>query len=170
MAVPLLIFAATICWNWDPNGRLLPIRQGQSISRASKFDRTYIPVLQQLMFGCSTDDLEKESVAHEFRKIIGTIVILAGPLPTSALARLLSISKKAIDNRLHCLHSVFKVPSERDSPVRLLHRSFYDFLLDPKNEGNNELWFWIDRTKTHEMIATKCLPRNAVYFAKSRVS
>jgi hypothetical protein len=102
-------------------------------------------------------DSEKETLAREFRKIIGSIVILADPLPTSSLANILDIRKEDVDSRLHFLHSVLNIPSDRDTPVRLLHRSFRDFLLDPEKQGKSEFWFWVNGTKTHEMIATRCL-------------
>ena len=156
MAVPLFIFAATVCrfvgdHRWNPKKRLATVLE-QTASQASNLDRTYLPVLQQLVDGCT--DSEKKSLAREFREIIGSIIILADPLSTSSLASLLDISKEDIDSRLDGLHSVLSIPSDRDFPVRLLHLSFRDFLLDPEKQGK---WFWIDGTKTHEMIATRCL-------------
>ena len=66
MAVPLFIFAATVCrfvgdprGSWDPEGRLATVLKYQTISQASKLDRTYLPVLEQLVVGCT--DSEKES-------------------------------------------------------------------------------------------------------------
>jgi hypothetical protein len=162
MAAPLFIFAATLCrfvgdstWDWNPNKRLAIVLKYQSTSQASKLDQTYLPVLRQLVDGRS--DSEIKSLAREFREIIGSIIILADPLSTSSLASLLNISKEDIDSRLHYLHSVLNVPSDPDSPVRLLHLSFRDFLLDSDKKGKSEFWFWIDGRKTHDMIAIKCL-------------
>jgi hypothetical protein len=179
MTVPLFIFAATVCrfvgdtaWDWDPKRRLAIILEPQTIRRPSylmdvddddddnselypKLDQTYLPILQQLAIGCT--NFEKKKLAREFRKIVGSIIILADPLSTSSLASLLGISKQDIDCRLQRLHSVLSVPSNQDSPVRLLHLSFRDFLLDPKKQGKSEFWFWIDEVKTHDMIVTQCL-------------
>ena len=102
------------------------------------------------MDGCLDGD--KETLHQEFRQIVGSIVILADPLSTSSLASLLAISKEDIDCHLDDLHSVLSIPSDQDSPVRLLHLSFRDFLLGSKKE----IWFRVDETKTHEMIATRC--------------
>ena len=161
MAVPLFIFAATVCRFvedrriWDPERQLATVLEYQTTSQASQLDRTYLPVLQQLVIGLK--DLEKKRIAQEFQKIIGSIVILADPLPASSLASLLGISEKDVDKKLIFLHSVLSIPSDRDSPVRLLHLSFRDFLLDPEKQGKSEFWFSVDAMKTHEMIATKCL-------------
>jgi hypothetical protein len=162
MAVPLFIFAATVCrfigdptWAWNPSAQLATVLKYQATSQASNLDRTYLPVLQQLLAGRTYS--EKERIGREFREIIGSIVILADPLSTSSLARLLGLSKEDVDSRLHFLHSVLNIPPDRYSPVRLLHLSFREFVLDPEKQGKSEFWFWVDGTKTHEMIATRCL-------------
>jgi NACHT domain len=157
MAVPLFIFAATVCRfvgdrMRNPKKQLAIILE-QTANQASGLDQTYLPILRQLVDGCT----DPESLAREFREIIGSIIILADPLSTSSLANLLDISKEYVDNILDGLHSVLSIPSYRDSPVRLLHLSFRDFLLDPKKKEKSEFWFWVDETKTHEMIATRCL-------------
>jgi NACHT domain len=157
MAVPLFIFAATVCrfvgdHRRNPKKRLAIVLEYQTASEASNLDLTYLPVLDQLMNRCP--DSEKEILIREFREIVGSIIILAEPLSKSSLANLLDISKEDIDITLDDLHSVLSIPSNLNSPVRLLHLSFRDFLLDRRK---NEFWFWIDGTKTHEMIAIRCL-------------
>jgi hypothetical protein len=136
---------------WNPRKRLANILE-QTANQASNLDRIYLPILQQLVDRCS--DSEKESLAQKFREIIGPIVILADPLSTSPLTSLLGISKEDIDNLLDGLHSVLRIPSNRDYPIRLLHLSFRDFLLD---QEKSEFWFWINGMKTHEMMAIRCL-------------
>jgi hypothetical protein len=53
------------------------------------------------------------------------------------------------------LHSVLDVPESLDSPVRLLHLSFRDYLIDPENKETME--FWVDEKLTHEKLARDCL-------------
>lgn len=60
-----------------------------------------------------------------------------------------------MDRRLNTLHSVLSVPANQNSPVRLLHLSFRDFLIDAEKRGRS--LFWVDESETHKMIATKCL-------------
>ena len=157
MAIPLFIFATTVCrfigdLRWNPDKRLATVLKYQTASQASKFDRTYLPVLEQLLVGL--DDSEKEILTGEFREIVGSIVILAEPLSTISLASLLSTPKDAVDRRLSSLHSVLSVPANQDSPIRLLHLSFRDFLVDAKKR---ESPFWVDEREAHDIIATKCL-------------
>ncbi|KAF2183679.1 hypothetical protein K469DRAFT_634847 [Zopfia rhizophila CBS 207.26] len=159
MAVPLFIFAATLCRFikdrrcGDPEEQLTKILTYKTRSPTSKLDATYLPILDQLLVGLT--DSEKQHVIDEFRIVIGSIVLLAEPLSTSSLARLLGIPESVVARALDLLHSVLSIPSDANSPVRLLHLSFRDFLVNSETCEKNI--FWIDEKGTHGMIATKCL-------------
>ena len=118
----------------------------------NKLDATYLPILNQLVIGRAS--LEKDRLVDEFRDV-GAIILLAEPLSISSLARLLDISKAAIDGRLRSLHSVLRVPSSAEYPVRLFHLSFRDFLIDPATRATNP--FYVDEEKTHKRITNSCL-------------
>ena len=165
MAFPLFIFAATACrfigdQRWSPEDRLKIILEHQSTTKssefeqASKFNATYLPILEQLFSGLN--DVEEKALAAEFQRIVGTIVILASPLSVAALARVLRIQKSKVTRMLDPLHSVLSIPTSQAHPVRLLHLSFRDFLLDDRIKGKKSL-FWVDEKKTHERIASECL-------------
>jgi hypothetical protein len=159
MSVPLFIFAATICRFLadrkcgNPDTQLKKVLDYQTRSQESKLDATYLPVLNQQLVGLSLR--EKEYALEEFRHIVGSIVILASPLSTSSLARILSVPKETVDNRLDLLHSVLSVPLSPCSPVRLQHLSFRDFLLDPEKRKTNS--FWVDEEQVHQQLAANCL-------------
>jgi hypothetical protein len=158
MAVPLFIFAATVARfvgdsRWNPKKRLADVLKYQLNSQASKLDQTYLPILDYLLADLS--DSEKEDLDREFQEIVGSLIILAEPLGTSPLARLLDIEKETIDCRLDSLHSILSIPSSPDAPIRLLHLSFRDFLLDPYKQGKSP--FWVDEKERHVAIATRCL-------------
>ncbi|KAK3898047.1 hypothetical protein C8A05DRAFT_47534 [Staphylotrichum tortipilum] len=160
MAVPLFIFATTICrfiedavWS-DPADQLEKVLQYQTKTYGSeldKLDTTYLPILSQLTVGRT--DLQKSHLLAEFRDVVGPIVLLAQPLSVSSLARLLNISPRALSARLKTLHSVLSIPPKADAPVRLFHLSFRDFLVDPTKRAAE---FWIDETKYHQMLADRC--------------
>lgn len=159
MAVPLFIFASTVCRfikdrkRGGPKEQLMKILKYQTRSQESKLDATYLPILNQLLVGLT--DSETRDLVKEFRYVVGSIVILSNPLSTASLARLLGIPKSIIDCRLDLLHSVLSIPSNAESPVRLLHLSFRDFLVDPEKSTSNP--FWVDEKKAHERIANCCL-------------
>jgi NACHT domain len=159
IATPSFVFAAAACRfvgekrGWNPDARLAALLECQSARLAFQMDQTYLPVLQQLLV--ERTDSEKEQFSREFQEIIGSIVILADPLPISPLARLLDVPKEEVDNNLHLLHSVLSIPTNQELSVRLLHFSFREFLLDPEKRGKSP--FWVDERERHEAIATKCL-------------
>lgn len=162
MAIPLFIFAATICrfiedptWS-DPNGQLDKVLRYQSKAENAemdKLDATYRPILDQLVLGKT--EVAKKSLLHEFHVVVGSIVLLAESLSIASLACILDIPRPVIDRRLATLHSVLSVPPSDDSPVRMFHLSFRDFLVDPNKRDTNP--FWIDERATHEKIANRCL-------------
>ena len=159
MATPLFIFAATVCRSLmdrrcgNPDKQLGEIMEYQTRSQESQLDAAYLPVLNHLVSGLS--GRKKDKLLEEFRRIVGSIVILESPLSTRSLARILRVSKDAVDDRLDLLQSVLSVPPSPDSPVRVLHLSFRDFLVDPEKRETNP--FWVDEKRTHEDMATNCL-------------
>jgi hypothetical protein len=161
MAIPSFIFAATVCRFikdrkcGEPEEQLAKIIQYQTKSQESKLDATYLPVRDQLHIGLTTN--ERRQVVEGFREVVGSILILASPLSTISLARLLRVSKRAVDSRIDLLHSVLSIPSNPDIPVRLFHLSFRDFLLDTEKRETNP--FWVDEREAHTKFAAQCLQR-----------
>ncbi|KAK4220495.1 hypothetical protein QBC38DRAFT_404816, partial [Podospora fimiseda] len=162
MAVPLFIFAATVCrfvddkrWS-NPGDQLKKVLQYQAKTFESGFDKldaTYLPILDQLTGG--RKDAQNSRILTEFRDAVGPIVLLAEPLSVSSLARLLNIPPAALYGKLNSLHSVLDIPSDIDAPIRLFHLSFRDFLVDPAKRTTND--FWIDETKYHNILAERCI-------------
>ncbi len=60
-----------------------------------------------------------------------------------------------IDLILRSLHSVLDVPEYQDSPIRLLHPSFRDFLLDEQRCLDDQ--FRINEKKAHSDLVKCCL-------------
>ncbi|KAG8677869.1 hypothetical protein FPOAC1_003897 [Fusarium poae] len=155
MAVPLFIFAATVCRfvgdrnRNSPSIQLRKVLDYQSKGHVSQLDLTYGPVLRSFITGVSGDD--KKQIINNFKMIIGGIVMLADPLSARALSQLLKVDPEVVDNRLDTLHSVLNIPPTRNAPVRLLHLSFRDYLIKEKSE------FQVDERCTHQMLAKHCL-------------
>ena len=158
MAVPLFIFAATVCRfiqesGCDPRQQLAQVLQYQSKTHQSeieKLDATYRPVLDRLLVG---SEAAKISAVARFRAVVGSIVLLAEPLSIRSLARLLDIPEDTVFHQLQPLHSVLSVPASTNSLVRTFHLSFRDFLVD--RQGKHP--FGVDDRQTHEHLAVRCL-------------
>ncbi|KAL4744254.1 hypothetical protein BDW72DRAFT_188952 [Aspergillus terricola var. indicus] len=154
MAFPLFIFAATICrfvgdQDFLPDRRLAAVLQDEAATSSSDLERTYLPVLNQLNVSKTKRDFEQ--LLKEFQDIVGVIILLAAPLSVVAVAGLTGIPVEIISNRLNRFHSVLNIPNKLDQPVRILHLSFRDFLV------NTTSTFHVDEKKTHQNIALHCL-------------
>ncbi|CAI7611660.1 unnamed protein product [Penicillium glandicola] len=161
MATPLFIYAATVCrfikdpaWS-DPKGQLakaLEYIPTNPHHEMDSFDATYRPVLDQLIAKSQTAQM---SIVNEFRAIVGSIILLIEPLSASSLSRILNIPQSDVDRRLRTLHSVLSVPVSAEAPIRMLHLSFRDFLINPEKSETNP--FWVDERKAHAKLASCCI-------------
>ena len=155
MSVPLFISAATVCRyiensKLEPKSRLAELITDQA-KYVSRMDKTYLPILRRLLDDEESDESEQQQLLHEFQKIVGVIILLAVPLSINAISLFLGIGADQISNRLDSFRSVLSIPDDRDQPVRILHLSFRDFLVQPRTE------FYVDEPRKHRDIAKSCL-------------
>jgi len=155
MSVPLFISAATVCRyiensKLEPKLRLAELLKDQA-KYVSRMDKTYLPILTRLLDDQDSDELEQQQLLQEFQNIVGVIILLAVPLSINALSLFLGIRADQISNRLDLFRSVLSVPSDWDLPVRILHLSFRDFLVQSKSS------FFVDEPNKHKDIAKSCL-------------
>ncbi|KAL8409963.1 hypothetical protein RB594_008157 [Gaeumannomyces avenae] len=166
MAVPLFIFASTACRfisgskYRNPMERLDKILEYKEKGGWSQLHTTYLPILNELLLERTDSGLvsctdDKAEIVAWFREVVGTIVLLADPLPISSLAQLLGKPQMDVDSRLRGLHSVLDISNNSLAPVKLLHLSFRDFLVDDENRDANP--FWVNKQDTHEQLADRCL-------------
>ncbi|RKL13873.1 Vegetative incompatibility protein HET-E-1 [Fusarium oxysporum] len=158
MAIPLFIFAATACQliqngkHGDPEENLNKILEHTGGTHISKLNELYLFVLEQLLDD-TTDS--GEELLKRFQEIVGAIVILADPLSAACLAKLLDIAEKKIRHVVGLLPSVLYMPSEKSAPIKPLHLSFRDFLINRDNHKTDQ--FWVDEQETHKRLASRCL-------------
>ncbi|KAI1861595.1 hypothetical protein JX265_009562 [Neoarthrinium moseri] len=156
MANPLFIFAATVCRfisdrkGGNPVAKLQKVLAYRGV-RGSRLTTTYMPVLEQSIADLSADD--REDALSRFREIVGSIVLLADPLSAHAVSRLLDMELDTVFDVLDLLHSTLDVPDSPKEPIRLLHLSFRDFLVDPQGQQGV---FRVNEKKTHQNLASHC--------------
>lgn len=154
---PLFIYAATLCrFVYDEKKRRNPKKQlerwlERREDSKSQLDQIYNPILAQIF----ADNSEEES-GHQLQ-FLGSLVLLANPLSASSLAALLSMDADDVTWWLPELHAVLDIPSESHKPLRLLHKSFSDFLLD--SDGSSANPYRVDIAETHSLLAEKCVQR-----------
>ncbi|PLB50053.1 hypothetical protein P170DRAFT_380384, partial [Aspergillus steynii IBT 23096] len=155
-AYPLFIVASTICGfvgdkDFDPEERVeIILRQPHS---DNKLAQTYRTILDQLVSGKSKTD--KQEILQDFHRIVGSIILLYDPLPANSLARILGVSKALTNRRLGRLRSVLVIPDEAHVPIRPLHLSFRDILVDDSTSDMDP--FTINTIVRHRDLADKCL-------------
>ncbi|KAJ5194740.1 NACHT and WD40 domain protein [Penicillium cinerascens] len=98
-----------------------------------------------------SDELEQQQLLHEFQEIVGVIILLAAPLSINALSLFIGIRADQISNRLDSFRSVLSVPTNQDLPIRILHLSFRNFLVQTNSK------FLVDERSKHKDIAKLCL-------------
>jgi hypothetical protein len=155
ISVPLFISAATVCRyiensKLEPKSRLADLLKDQA-KYVSRMDKTYLPVLTQLLNDPESNESEQQQLLQEFQDIVGVIILLAVPLSIYALSQFLGIEADQISNRLDSLRSVLSIPDNRDQPVRILHLSFRDFLVQSTTK------FHVHEPQKHKDIVRSCL-------------
>ncbi|THX70298.1 WD40 repeat-like protein [Aureobasidium pullulans] len=155
MAVPLFIFASTVCrFVKDPTRN--PVHQLQAIlkqrHRNSKLDTTYRPVLEQMYLGRDKED--QRQWISDFRKVVGVIITVFKPLSIASLKSLLTPDYIDVPRILAALHSVLDISESEERPVRLFHLSFRDYLIDRKQCPEE---FLINESESHAQIAAMCV-------------
>jgi type II secretory pathway predicted ATPase ExeA len=161
-AIPLFIFAFTVSRyiaEVDPRGRLdLMLRQSLNKSLTG-LKGTYLPILTQVV--ASGDDDRRESRILEFKRIVGSLVLLYDPLSASALMSLVGALPREVVGVLRPLHSVLNIPQALDgrldleTPITLFHLSFRDFLIDSALKKEN--MFWVEAAETHRHLGMHCI-------------
>jgi hypothetical protein len=162
----LFIFAATACLYIDgastvsPEKRLSDLVAQRTINRLStkNLDTMYSKILQDSVTGEYTEE-EKEEATEQFRRVVGSIAVLFDALSITALGSLLlepsGNATHSVLDVLNSLHSVLNISEDLTQPVRLLHPSFRDFLLDPQRCPDER--FWVNDKMIHRRLAEDCL-------------
>ena len=127
--------------------QIISLPQSTSHEGRSGIDLLYTQVLRQAV---NVDDRELHSC---FRSIVGAVLLVFNPLSVNALSDLLR--EPDISTTLHSLHSLLLVPTSEAAPVRIFHKSFHDFLVDPERCRVKQ--FLIEPTVHHAEILLSCL-------------
>ena len=158
-AAGFFIFASTVVkfvasQHHPPNERLaliISLPQDTSHEGRSGVDLLYTQVLSQAF-----QNPDQECYSH-FRSVVGAVVLVSNPLSINILSQLLGYcgTPSRIYSTLRVLHSLLHIPDSREDPVRIFHKSFPDFLMDPERCTDHK--FFIDPSVHHREIVLSCL-------------
>jgi hypothetical protein len=156
----LFIYVATACRflkdSISPDERFPLVLQGDfgDSSPLERLDQIYAQVLKSSVWR-NCHERDKEERSDLFRQVMGSLVILFDPLSSAALSTLLDLQSRKTKVLLELLHSVLNIPESLVAPVRLMHPSFHDFLLDKQRCQDQQ--FWVNEKEAHRMLAVSCL-------------
>ena len=158
-AARLFIYAATVIKFVSsseldtPTSRLaliISLPQSTIYEGKSGIDQLYTQVLEQAFRNVHTDN---EGLYFQLRSVLGAVFLAFNPLPIEALSILLRILD--IPTILRSLHSLLLVPKSLAYPIRVFHKSFPDFLMDPGRCRDER--FFVNPSVYHEEILLLCL-------------
>ena len=158
-ACGLFIYASTACRfigdpSWDPEENLSIVLQDDYVGQSptGDLDDMYTKILMRSITPGSRD---QQNQSAQFRKIVGSIVVLFDSLSVVTLCRLLGIREEVVRLRLRCLHSILDIPTSQEGLIRLIHPSFRDFLL--KKDRCSDPRFWVAEEAAHKDLFVSCL-------------
>jgi hypothetical protein len=143
-AAGLFIFASTAVkfvasWNHPPSERLallVSLPQNTAYEGESGIDFLYTEILKAAHHDLGPDDRkpENQEAYKHFRSAVGAVLLAFNPLSMKSLSYLLRDFDTPFDilTTLNSLHSLLLIPEGTEDPIRVFHKSFPDFLMDPK--------------------------------------
>ncbi|KAJ4016030.1 hypothetical protein NW752_006964 [Fusarium irregulare] len=152
---PLFIYAATLVrFVYDEkqlqNPKIqLRIWLKQCRDNESQLHQMYNPILEQIFAFGRNEDFDKQL------QLLGSLVLSAKPLSLTSLTSLLALDADDVNWWLPGLRAVLDIPSDPSKPIRLLHKSFSDFLFSADNTSHTH--FQLDASETHRLLAEKCI-------------
>ena len=156
LAAGLFVYAAaTVKFvdnnKWDPRKRLNNVLWSKSISghEGKTLDLLYTTILQEAFGDGNTDDHAK------MRSVLGAVVLATNPLSPSAIARLLGLDAYDVPPLLSSVSSLLILHEDPNHPVRAFHKSFPDFITDPKRCTDEA--FHISPPDHHSRLVIRCL-------------
>jgi hypothetical protein len=143
--------------HYSPDERLALI---VSPTHATSYEGSLgIDILYTQVLDHAFHDVESsnENLYSEFKSVIGAVVFVFHPLSISTFSDLLKthVTPFRVSNSLHTLHSLLRIPENREDPVRIFHKSFPDFLTDQSRCTDPH--FFIDPSTHHKEILLSCL-------------
>ena len=84
---------------------------------------------------------------------VGAVLLILNPLPVKPLSTLLGTTD--ISTTLRSLHSLLLIPDSIEDPICTFHKSFPDFLMDPKRCKDER--FFVDPLVHHRELLFSCL-------------
>ncbi|KAF9645962.1 WD40 repeat-like protein [Thelephora ganbajun] len=128
------------------------IHEGKTrFNSKTTLDSLYTSILETAF----SEDQEDVEVDSKVRSTIGTVVLLANPLPPSGIAELIDLDPDEVALFLTLLQSLLAFDEDSSQPVKPFHKSFPDFITDPSRCTDTR--FLVSPGILHLELAMNCL-------------
>ena len=166
-AAGLFIYASTVIKfvasrYHQPSERLailISLPQNTTHEGESGIDSLYTSILRHAYHGITPDSQKPEclEVYHCFRSAVGAVLLAFNPLSMSSLSDLLGDFNTPfhVSTTLGSLHSLLLIPDGIEDLIHVFHKSFPDFLMDPKRCQDTQ--FYVDLSVHHTEMLLSCL-------------
>jgi hypothetical protein len=166
-AAGLFIYASTVVkfvasHHHQPSKRLnllISLPQNTAREGESGINALYTEILKQAYCDLGPDDqnLDNQEVYCRFRTTVGAVLLAFNPLSMKSLSHLLHDfdTPSDISTTLNSLHSLLLVPEGTEDSIHVFHKSFPDFLMDPRRCQDTR--FFVDPPVHHMEIMLSCL-------------
>ena len=138
---------------------LISLPQNTTREGESGLNSLYTEILKQAYYDLGPDDQnpDNQEVYRRFRSVVGVVLLAFNPLSMKSLVHLLHDfnTPSDISTALNPLHSLLLVPEDTEDSIHILHKSFPDFLMDPKRCQDTR--FFVDPPVHHTDILLSCL-------------
>lgn len=143
-------FIGDEAWN-DPEHQMQVLldRDGHALGTVKTIDSLYMTVLSRAI---PSDD---PALSDRFRTVVGAVLLIQDPMSAQTLEDFLSLSRGTVLRTLRQLRSVILIPDRHESPIRVFHQSFPEFLTN--SERCEDPRFVIDAPAVHFKLGTLCL-------------
>jgi len=157
-AAGFFIYASTVvkfimlsknCSPTEQLDRITLLLQSTFHEGRSGIDILYTQVLKEAV---DDVDMDNEELHSRFRTVVGAVLLVFNPLSVEVLSDLLGVP--SISTTLRSLHSLLLVPMSKVAPIQIFHKSFPDFLMDPKRCTDHR--FFINPPIHHREILLSC--------------
>ena len=99
--------------------------------------------------------MDDPNLYSRLQSIIGTVILLVNPLPSSAVADLVGLELREVLPFLTSIQSLLILDEDPTQPVKSFHKSFPDFITDPSRCTDAK--FYISPECLHLELVTNCL-------------
>jgi hypothetical protein len=119
--------------------------------------RSGIDVLYHQIVSAGVEHADEDDPVFfdQLHLVVGSIVLALKPLPRASLAEILEMTPQDIWMILTHLHSVLVMPESESEPIRILHKSFADFITD--KERCPDARHFVDAPRHHSELGIHCL-------------